>query len=255
MTTIISPEVKVAATEVLNSEGNVEISEVLSDRREETLALVNRLLASAGIEETFTPTEKKRPDAKEALDEGAQEKWFRDLKTRFDALTQLHEGIQWTDVEQSLKADPESKRRLMALDAKGHAMNVFGEENGEFIFASAWDRYQQVSPEHRNISFDKEGQKLAEEKGATPNGNAVSILASIMGVEEDEAANYLADTKFHEALRKAININGWTWLKTDEATRKSGLAFYGYLDGVYRDIAHFCDGLGSFRAALRVKKA
>ena len=62
--------------------------------------------------------------------------WLGDFKSRFDALPQLHKGVQWEDVEKSLKADPESMAKLQALDAKGHAMNVFGEEKGEFIFAS-----------------------------------------------------------------------------------------------------------------------
>lgn len=178
------------------------------------------------------------------------------LKTHFDALPQLHKGIQWTDVEKSLKADPESMRKLQTLDEKGHAMNVFGEENGEFVFASAWDNYEQVAPDHKNIAYDTEGQKLAEKQGYTPNGNAVSIIAKIMGVKEDEASNYLADPKFHEQLREAIDVNGWAWLKTDAATRKTGNAFDGDRDGIFKFRAgSYSDAGGSFRAALRVKKA
>lgn len=183
--------------------------------------------------------------------------WLNQFKVRFDdpALKKLHEGIQWTDIENSLKADPEAMRKLQALDEKGHAMNVFGEENGEFIFASAWDNYSKVSADHRNITYDLEGQILAESLGYTPTGNAVSIIAAIMGVKEDEAERYLADPALHEQLRKVIGVNGFAWLKTDAATRKTGRAFHGDGRGCYRYYANNYFGYGSFRAALRVKRA
>lgn len=173
--------------------------------------------------------------------------WLGQLKTRFDALPKLHEGIQWTDVERSLKADPNSMRKLQALDEKGHSMNVFGEEKGEFIFASGWNDYNKVSLDHRNIAYDLEGQKLAEKQGYHPTGNAVDI-ATLMGVD-------LADTKFHEQLRKAIAVNGLAWLKTDAATRATGYAFYGDDSGIYGYDARYLYDRSSLRAALRVKKA
>jgi hypothetical protein len=175
------------------------------------------------------------------------ETWLGQFKTRFDALPQLHKGIEFADVEKALLADPEAMKKLQALNAKGHKMNVFGEENGEFIFVSAWDKDEQVSPEHLNITYDLEGQKLAEKQGDKPNGNAVDI-ATAMGVD-------LADPNFHEQLRKAIEVNDWAWLKTDAATRKTGRAFDGDLYGFYKYNASNHIASGSFRAALRVKKA
>lgn len=181
--------------------------------------------------------------------------WIGEFKTRFDDLPHLHKGIQWANVEKSLKVDPESMRKLQALDEKGHNMNVFGEENDEFIFVSGWSDCEKVSLDHRNITHDPEGQKLAEKRGSTPNGNAVSIIAKIMGVKEDEAGNYLADPKFHEQLRREIEVNGWAWLKTDTATRQTGYAFCGGFSGIFRRDAGYRDDYGSFRVELRVKKA
>jgi len=191
------------------------------------------------------------------LDPEQVEAWLGELKTRFDALPQLHKGVKFADVEKSLRADPESMARLQALDEKGHKMNVFGEEKGEFIFASGWDNYKKVSEDHRNIVFDPEAQKYLADNypGEKCNGNAVSIIAEIMGVKEDEARNYLADSKFHEQLRKAIEVNGWAWLKTDAATREAGDALYGGDGGFDRRDASVRYVDGSFRAALRVKKA
>ena len=183
--------------------------------------------------------------------------WLSEFKVRYDdpALKKLHEDIQWTDIERSLKADPESMVKLQALDSKGHAMNVFGEENGEYIFASAWGGYEQVSADHRNIAYDPEGEELARQYRHTPNGNAVSIIVNIMGVTEEEAVNYLADPELHSQLINVISVKGWTWLKTDHVARKdTSNANYGNNDGVHRNLARHLNDYGSFRAALRVKK-
>ena len=222
---------------------------------------------TSGAKEATPDTDESQPPGERgpSPEEQAQA-WLGGFKTRFEALLQLHEGIEWAEVEKSLRADPESMAKLQALDAKGHQMNVFGEENDEFIFVSAWDRYEQVATDHRNIAYDTKGQRLAERQGYWPNGNAVSIIADIMGVEEDEATNYLADPKFHEQLRSVVAINGWAWLKTDVATRKTGRALYGYRIGRRGDLVYVHQSYasnrirygawrGSFRAALRVKKA
>lgn len=202
---------------------------------------------------TFSSTKADEPDAI-AKEVTPEQEWLIALKTRFDDLPQLHEGVVWPDVQKSLIADPESMAKLQALDEKGHAMNVFGEENGEFIFASCWTDIEEVSADHKNITHDLKAQKLAEKQGHKPSSNAVSIIAKIMGVKEDKASNYLADPKFHEQLIKVIAINGGAWLKTDAATRETGSALCGNRYGIRKYDARDHGDLGSFRAAVRVKK-
>ncbi len=183
------------------------------------------------------------------------DEYLEGFKKRFEAFPKLHPGIKWVDVEKALRADPESMVKLRAFDKKGHKMNVFGKEDGEFVFVSAWNNPGQLSKGHINVCFDAEGQKMAEKKGYKTNGNAVSIIAAIMGVNEKEARNYLADPKFHEQLINAVEVNGWAWLKTYDAIRKAGYAVLGLRNGCnkYNVIGH--SGDGSFRALLRVKKA
>jgi hypothetical protein len=164
------------------------------------------------------------------------------LKTRFDALPELHKGVKWADVEKSLKADPESMRKLMALDEKGHEMNVFGEKNGKIQFRSAQTDVTKIAPEHRTIMYDKKAQTDYPQYNA--NGNAEDIAKS-MGVD-------LADRELYEQLRVQ---SGWVWLETDAATRKTGDAIYGGNDGVSQVYADSHGDYGSFCAALRVKKA
>lgn len=184
------------------------------------------------------------------------EVWLGEFKTRFYSLEALHKGIEWSDVEKSLRADPEAIREFQELDAHGHRMNVFGEKNGEYIIASAWNDYKEVSADHRNITYDLEAQKLVENNSNKRIGNAVSILAKIKGIKEDEADLYLADPSLHEQLRKVVRLDGWAWLKIDVASRKQGLAPAGFKDGVgvgrVRVREH--DATGSFRAERKVKK-
>ncbi|MDP2642462.1 MAG: DUF4256 domain-containing protein [Candidatus Peregrinibacteria bacterium] len=171
-----------------------------------------------------------------------EQKWFGEFKARFDALPQLHQGVQWKDVDASLKADPEAMRKLKALDEKGHEMNVFGEKNGEIQFRSAQRDVTEIALEHRTIMYDKQAQTDSPQYKI--NGNAEDIAVS-MGVE-------LADKELYEQLRVQ---NGWVWSKTDEATRKTGEAFDGNLYGIFLFNANAHDSNGSFCAALRVKKA
>lgn len=170
--TSVTSEVKAEAMRVILLERDyTRFSGVLSTRRAEVFALVRRFLLSAGIKPTFSIPETGEPHrmniALEPLPPVAEEltpeqKWFDEFEVRFEFLPQLHPGIQWADVERSLKADPELMSKLMAFDAKGHAMNVFGEEKGEFIFVSSWNNYVQVSADHRNLCYDPKGQRLAE---------------------------------------------------------------------------------------------
>ncbi len=199
------------------------------------------------------------------------------LKTRFDEQPRLHEGIQWEDVEKALMASPDDINKLMILDEKGHEMNAVGEENGKFIFVSAWHNTDKLIRGHGEMCYDRESQKESARLGLRPNNNAVDIAGS-MGVD-------LAEPKFHQllidnlidvaqlsrvnhpVLRKSVTatarrgvkhymrkISGSAWLKTNTATRKTGKAFLGDGTDIYPMDAYHLSGY-SFRAELRVKKA
>ncbi|MBI4994502.1 DUF4256 domain-containing protein [Candidatus Peregrinibacteria bacterium] len=220
-------------------------------REDELRAIAKeKLLAMAGFTTEQAKTELRPVQEAEAPTQelSPEQVWFGEFKRRFDALPQLHEGVQWIDVEKSLRADPEATRKLQALDEKGHNMNIFGEENGEFVFASGWGDVNKVSADHKHIVFDEAAQRHPEEHclGESCNGNATDI-AKALGVD-------LADTKFHEQLRRAIAVNGWAWLKTESAIRKTGLAFYGSSFGISGRAAYDHNDFGSLRAALRVKR-
>ncbi|MEK7225482.1 MAG: DUF4256 domain-containing protein [Bacteroidota bacterium] len=249
----VSPEIKVAAIQVILSELPVEVSEVLRGRREEIMVLVQRLLDSAGIEGAFSAP--KAGESNEVTVEQGQigapadkelspeQAWLAQFKARFDALPQLHAGVEWADVEKSLLADQEAVRKLMKLDAAGFEMNVFRAKNdGEIQFRTAQTDVTKIAEKYRTIMYDKKAH--TDFPGYSPNNYAVDIAASL-GVE-------VADKELYEQFRVQ---NGWVWLITDAVTRKTGDAFYGSRGGVSSAGARDHRAVGSFCAALRVKKA
>lgn len=177
-----------------------------------------------------------------SIERSPQEKWLGEFKTRFDALPQLHQGVQWTDVEKTLEADQEAMRKLQLLDEAGFKMNVFGEKNGEIQFRTAQTDVTKITSKYRTIMADKKAQTDYPQYNV--NGNAEEIAAA-MGVE-------VADQELYEQFRVQ---NGWVWLKTDATTRKTGDAFYGAYNGIIKRYARNPYDDGSFCAALRVKKA
>ena len=185
------------------------------------------------------------PEAKELSPE--LQAGLTELKANFDSLPALHPGIEWVDVERSLIADQEALMALIEDNADGFSMNVFGEEDGSYHFASAWTDYTKVREGYRTIMFDKQAQKAYPQ--CAVNGNAVDI-ASNRGAK-------LSPRSIHEKLIRATNgkMDGWCWLETDEATRKSGYAVDGDSYGVDTRIAGSHYIYGSLRFSRRVKKA
>lgn len=173
--------------------------------------------------------------------EAINNRWLATLKGRFDALSQLHKGVQWADVKTSLLANPEAIRKLQTLDAAGFEMNVFGEKSCQIVFRMAQTDVAKIAAQYRTIMYDQQAQTDYPQYRA--NGNAVDLAASL-GVE-------LADGELYEQLRVT---NGWVWLKTDDATRATGDAFYGYYNAFYRGWSADRYDVGSFCAALMVKK-
>lgn len=166
------------------------------------------------------------------------------LKTNFDALPELHEGILWKEVARALKKSPDAIDKLRALDEKGHQMNVFRAKNdGEIQFRSAQTDIAKIAEEHRNIMYDKKAQTDYPELRV--KGNAVDI-ASSMGVE-------LADRELYEQLRVE---NGAVFIETPADTREFsfGYVFVGNCNEI-RTMGENIHINCSFCPALRVNKA
>jgi len=211
-------------------------------------AMIDAVRGEAAKLAQFTVTERpgevtKNPVEDKKNELTTEQAWFGEFKTRFDAIPQLHKGVQWTDVEKSLQAAPESMRKLQVLDAAGFEMNVFRAKNsGEIQFRTAQTDVTKIASAYRTIMYDKQAE--TDYPQYKTNGNAVDLAAKTFGCE-------LADKELYEQLRVQ---KGWVWLKTDRATRDTGSAFTGHYHGVNRGDAYNHGDNGSFCAALRVKK-
>ena len=244
-------------TEGLNNEQLKRVLENMINKHPELKNEVKEALVSerrSSLNNVLTET--KTPKPLKELSPEEIDKYLSEFKENFDALPQLHEGIEWADVEKALRADPKSATQLRALDLEGQRMNIFREEHGKFVIASAWDNYEQLNKEHIKICFDAEGEEMAKRRFYKPNGNAVGIIAKTIGVSEKKARHYLADPKRDEQLRKVIEVDGAAWHKTDGATRQICRAIV--CDGVgttqARSVLAHQPIHGSFRVEIRVKK-
>lgn len=152
-------------------------------------------------------------------------------------------------------ANPEEMEKLMTLNEKGHAINVFGEEEtlgGMYIlFGSGWTHWQNVSEDHRNIVFNRAAQKHLQKIDPENKciGNAYDITRNL-GVD-------LARWQIHNAVFHLVPIEGDAWIATDIETLKKGYATYMFDHAPPQGTeipTHTYSAFMSFRAELLVKK-
>ncbi len=153
--TTISPEAKFAATQAILAEGDPEVTEVLRDRRDETFALVKRLLASAGIGARFSMSnENEEVDVElpketgefspEILDDclkGLEQDFYKrgivvinkdgyvdSFKSQLEKNRSA--GTNWKTIKERLLAnDKKLLKKASTMQRKGELIGVF--ENGE----------------------------------------------------------------------------------------------------------------------------
>lgn len=247
----ISPEVRIAAAQAVLSEGDIEVTEVLRDRREETLALVQRLLSSAGIEVTFSSPEIDEPqnveiemskqssavaEIKKELTPEQQKELFSNLKKNFEANMNLHPGMNWAEVEDKLKNSPAATLvTLNKMWERGGEPTVtdFDKKTGKYRFDDCSADSPQVG---RNTNY-AEAEQMALE----------------MGADLMDPSHY--ENKFQK-LGKKFDFNTWNWLKTPKEKLQAGYALLGNRRGngvcVRERSADFHVVRRGFRASLWV---
>ena len=139
------------------------------------------------------------------------------LKERFENNKERHKGIEWSQVESRLnEASPEKLWSLNEMERTGGEPDVVGivEETGEVEF---WDCSKESPEGRRNLSYDREGQEVAEKEGKSPAGNAIDIaddmrLGGILNEEQIKKLSKLVKDLFRASL---------SWVDTSEETRKT----------------------------------
>lgn len=174
------------------------------------------------------------------------------LQSRFNANTNLHKGINWKDVEASLKASPEALWSLAQMESAGHAPDVYHNDESGYYFGTC----SVETPESaRNCVYDKEAADWLRENApqAVFNGSAVE-MAEAMGI------TLMLPEHYRDILQKKgkFDKETWSWLLTQSDIRSSGRAVDGCRDGFGVNFnqrsANLHRDYGAWRGSLRVNK-
>lgn len=169
------------------------------------------------------------------------------LRNRFGDNISRHEGLEWTEVEAKLKANPNKLWSLNEMETTGGEPDVvcFDEKTGEFIF---YDCSAESPDGRKSVCYDRKG--LESRKAHKPDNNAMD-MAEDMGIE------ILTEEQYRK-LQKLGNFDtkSSSWLKTPTDIRKRGGAIFGdFRYGhvfIYHNGAQSYYGARGFRGSIKV---
>ena len=120
----LTPEVRVAAAQIVLTDQPIT-SEVLLTNRLQTLRLVKKLLASAGIE----LQEVEQEFSLQIAQEEQVSAWLEGLKAHFFIFHKNLINVNWEDVEKVLKRKPELIKQLHELKISSDVIEITRENN------------------------------------------------------------------------------------------------------------------------------
>ena len=163
---------------------------------------------------------------------------LRTLKARFEKNMNRHKGLEWTNVQARLEANPEKLWSLNEMEMSGGEPDVVGQDKktGEYIF---YDCSAESPKDRRSLCYDCEA--LESRKEHKPEDNAIDVAAA-MGIE------LLSEEQYRE-LQKLGKFDTKTssWVKTPADIRKLGGALF--CDRRYDTVFVYHNGAESYYAA------
>ena len=167
-----------------------------------------------------------------------QKELFEILQLRFEKNTQLHEDLEWTNLESKLMANPKKLWSLHQMEITGGEPDVVGydKRTNEYTFI---DCASESPKDRRSLCYDS--QALHARKQNIPRGSALE-MATQMGIEllsEEQYRNlqHLGD----------FDTKTSSWLKTPTEIRTLGGAIFG--DCRYGNVFVYHNGADSYYAA------
>lgn len=169
------------------------------------------------------------------------------LKVRFEKHKGRHKGLEWSEVQAKLEANPGKIWSLGEMERTGGEPDVvaYDKKTGEFVF---FDCSPESPDGRRSICYDREG--LESRKEHRPANSAMDMAAG-MGIELLTEEQYFELQKLGEFDKKTSS-----WLVAPADMRKLGGAIFG--DRRYGRVFIYHNGAQSyyasrgFRASLRV---
>lgn len=169
------------------------------------------------------------------------------LKSRFGKNMNRHKGLEWSEIQAKLEANPKKIWSLNEMERTGGEPDVvaYDKKTDEFIF---YDCSAESPVGRRNLCYDRKAQD--SRKVNKPENNAIEMAAG-MGIE------ILSEEQYRE-LQKLGNFDTKTssWIKTPTDIRKLGGAIFAdrRYDTVfvYHNSAQSYYGARGFRGGVRV---
>ena len=176
-----------------------------------------------------------------------REELLKILKARFDKNMERHKGIEWTNVQAKLEANPEKLWSLDDMETTGGEPDVVGYDTNtsEYIF---YDCSAESPKGRRSICYDRKA--LESRKEHKPQNNAIDMAAE-MGIE------ILTEEQYRELQKLgSFDMKTSSWILTPPDIRKLGGAIfadfrYGKIF-IYHNGAESYYGGRGFRGSLRV---
>jgi hypothetical protein len=160
------------------------------------------------------------------------------LKDRFEKNTNRHKGLEWSNVQAKLEANPEKLWSLNEMERTDGEPDVVGydKSTNEYLF---YDCSAESPKDRRSICYDQ--QALDSRKENKPKNSAVA-MASEMGIE------LLTEEQYRE-LQQLGNFDTKTssWIQTPAEIRKLGGALFA--DFRYGTVFVYHNGAESYYAA------
>jgi hypothetical protein len=191
--------------------------------------------------------EKRIISGKKELSPEQRQELLRVLKTRFEKNMNRHKGLDWTEVQAKLDANPEKLWSLGEMERTGGDPDVVGRDKktGEYIF---YDCSPESPRGRRSVCYDREAWESRKEH--KPKDSALEMAAD-MGIE------ILTEEQYRD-LQKLGKFDTKTssWIKTPSDIRKLGGAIFadfrfGHVF-VYHNGAESYYAARGFRSSLRV---
>lgn len=182
---------------------------------------------------------------KEKLTEVEIKRQLEVSKERFESNMDRHAGVEWSQVEEKLKGNPDKLWSLAEMERTEGEPDVVGNEKDEFIF---FDCSKESPAGRKSVCYDRAAWE--SRKKNKPETSAMEIAEEI-GIEMLDEAQY----RYLQELGDFDNKTS-SWLKTPDAIRKLGGAIFGDFRFntvfIYHNGAESYYGARRFRGALRV---
>lgn len=177
-------------------------------------------------------------DTKKILSPEEHEGLLNALKTRFEKNMQRHKGINWSDVQARLEANPGKCWSLNEMELTEGEPDVVGKDpkTGEFIF---YDCSAESPKGRRSLCYDREAWESRKEH--RPENSALDVSAA-MGIE------ILTEEQYRELqLLGKLDLKTSSWIKTPANIRELGGALF--CDRRYNHVFTYHNGASSYYAA------